>query len=96
VGYVTGNDRELDSSQRGGAVLSGPQAQAFWRQFNVNLAVTFLSGTCGRFGRLFLDIEIKDRRLSAVGARNGGRIADVTEMGETSDFKVRQYFQCNF
>jgi hypothetical protein len=50
----------------------------------VNFLVTFLSGTCGRFGRLFLDIEIKERRLADVDARNDGRDHDVTEMCETS------------
>jgi hypothetical protein len=46
--------------------------------------------------RLFLDIEIKERRLSDVGARNDGRITDVTEMRKTSGIKVRQYFQRDF
>jgi hypothetical protein len=43
-----------------------------------------------------LDIEIKERRLSDAGARNGGRIADVTALRETSAFKVCQKFQRDF
>jgi hypothetical protein len=83
-------------SKGGRAFFPGPQSQAFWRQNNGNLAVTFLWGTCGRFERLFLDIEIKERRLSDADARNGGRIADVTEIGKTSDFQFHQCFQRDF
>ena len=83
-------------SMGGKAALSGPQPQACRHPVNVNLAVTFLSGTCGKFERLFLDIEIKERRLSDADACNGGRIADATEMSKTSDLKVCQYFQPNF
>jgi hypothetical protein len=65
-------------------------AMQFWelllmrRSADVNSCVSFLSGTSGRFERLFLEIEIKERRLADVDARNDGRDHDVTQKCETS------------